>query len=148
MENIERFDRTVGLIFAKLYKSFPERITLVCRDVTDYDGADISLEDVNNYWLNQSHFKATMDWLIVAGFIWCRPPDDVPTSAYFDCCLSVKGLESLKATPAGLTGESLGAQLQSAAKSGLLDTVKSLSGQALSVGASMGFSAFKALVDS
>lgn len=143
-ENIERFDRNVGMIFAELYKSFPQRIPMDVNVARSTREEDFHPDQLDEYFADVAFFEATMNWLIEAGNIWCRPPSDLPTSVFFDCCLSIKGLESLKAIPDALTGESLGSQLQSAAKSGLLDTVKSLSGKALSVGATMGYSAVTA----
>lgn len=141
LDNIEKFDRTVGLIFAELYRRFPQRADLTMKDVCAPRYEEFDPNAADEYWEDERFFKDTMEWLIQSGYVWCRRPGNVPSNAFFECCLSVKGLESLKAIPDALSGKSLGSQLQDAAQSGLLDTVKSLSGKALSVGASMGYSA-------
>ncbi|MNN93398.1 hypothetical protein D3C81_2118280 [compost metagenome] len=62
--------------------------------------------------------------------------------------LTAKGLEVLKATPASLSSSSFGEQLQTAAKDGMLDTIKSLTNEALSRGVGLATSAAVAWANS
>ncbi|MGY2286853.1 hypothetical protein [Pseudomonas gingeri] len=141
--NIDEFDKAVGLILAELYKSFPIRITLEPILTEDNSAFDPTIEG----WKQRYHrqlaiFKFTMSWLIQSGYIWSEKQDDIAELAgvFKECVLSAKGLEVLK-TPDSLTGTSIGAQLQDAAKEGVLSSIKSLTGKALGIGAHMGYAA-------
>lgn len=148
--NIDEFDRAVGLILADLYQSFPIR-TLVEPSITEDNAkSDPTIEGwEQRYYHEIAIFKFTMSWLIQAGYIWAEKQDDISelSGVFEGCVLSAKGLEVLK-TPDSLTGTSIGAQLQDAAKEGVLSSVKSLTGKALGIGAQMGYAAAATWVNS
>lgn len=141
--NIDEFDKSVGLILAELYQSFPIRIILEPIVTEDQSAFDPTVEGWEQRYHHQlAIFKFTMSWLIQAGYIWSEKQDDVAELAgvFKECVLSAKGLEVLK-TPDSLTGRSIGTQLQDAAKEGIFSSVKSLTGKALGIGAQMGYGA-------
>jgi len=148
--NIDDFDKTVGVILATLYQSFPIRTVIEPSIVHEPSQSDPTIEGWDNrYFHQQSIFKYTMSWLIQAGYIWYEKQDGVPelSGIFKDCVLSTKGLEILK-TPDSLSGKSIGAQLQSAAKDGVFSSVKSLTEKALGIGAKMAYSSAAAWVAS
>lgn len=136
--NIEDFDKTVGLVFARLYQDFPIRQVI---DPTILD----SIVRVNTegwesrYQHHQKIFIATMIWLIEAGYLWASPVRDESSGVFLECVLSTKGLEVLN-TPSSL-GKTIGSTLKEAALSTSGDTIKDLAKEALTAGASfaMGF---------
>lgn len=141
--NIDEFDNAVGLILAELYQSFPIRIIVEPIIPDSISALDPSAEGSDqHYFRHVAIFKFTMSWLIQAGYIWSEKQDGVDElhGIFKECVLSAKGLEVLK-TPDSLNGISIGAQLQKAAKDGVLSSVKSLTQKALGIGAQMGASA-------
>ncbi|GAD61558.1 MULTISPECIES: hypothetical protein [Pseudomonadaceae] len=136
--NIERFDQATGLIFAQLYSEFPRRTTLTSGVLEPMIRSIVADSD----WLTElsakeSFFSNTMDWLLQAGFIWHHEKQSTFPTQYLGCVLTTKALEALKATPASLSGESLGQSLKEAATSGLLDSLKGLTNEVLSKGVHM-----------
>ncbi|WP_077046654.1 hypothetical protein [Pseudomonas sp. KK4] len=141
--NIDEFDNAVGLIFAELYQNFPIRILIEPRIAANSSPIDPTVDGWDKRYFHQlAIFKFTMSWLIQAGYIWSEKQDDMAELAgvFKNCVLSAKGLEILK-TPDSLSGASIGAQLQDAARDGVLSSVKSLTEKALGIGAKMGYSA-------
>lgn len=133
--NIDLFDQITGLVFSKLYQSFPVTETL---NVMSFMEAFPDRVDRPGQF-----FSDTLKWLITSGYLMGEP-DSKHSFTFHKCTLTAKGLEVLKAVPDSITGKSLGAQLQDAAKNGMLDSVKSLTGKALSAGAQITFSAASA----
>jgi hypothetical protein len=135
-DHIDEFDKTVGLIFGALYRSFPIRISV------DSDVMENKIEGVGPDWLERyasqnAIFGATMAWLIDAGYIWgTAHPDHM--NYFTECVLSTKGLEILT-MPSSISGASgsIGASLGKAAGSVVSDTVKDLAKEALTFGAQM-----------
>lgn len=133
--NIDLFDQIAGLVFSKLYQSFP--VTKTLSSMAFIQAFPNEIERPGEF------FSDTMSWLITSGYLMGEPDSKNPYT-FHKCTLTAKGLEVLKAVPDSITGKTLGAQLQDAAKSGMLDSVKSLTGKALSAGAHMTFSAVAA----
>ncbi|TFF13723.1 hypothetical protein EXW72_08340 [Pseudomonas sp. BCA14] len=136
--NIERFDQLAGRIFADLYEAFPLPKTL-----SDISHGEKGLDPVFNA---EFFFVATVRWLASSGYVTHGKQDN--RFVFEDCVLTAKGLEVLKATPDSLTESSIGSQLQDAAKSGLVDSVKTLVGKALAIGAAKGYTAAAAWISS
>jgi len=141
--NMERFDLLTGAVFAELYESFPEPVIL---DPYHYlqqiapDGQDQDVQSEQAFGAIE-FFGHTIHWLARTGYLTHNTKIRSDLSVFEDCVLTAKGLEVLKALPDSITGKTLGSQLQDAAKNGLLDSVKSLTGKALGIGASMSYSA-------
>ncbi|NIE73009.1 hypothetical protein F3J45_00825 [Pantoea sp. Ap-967] len=135
--NIDLFDKITGLIFSKLYQTFPVTGTLNVMSFMEAFPGEVDRPG--------EFFSATLKWLITSGYMMGEP-DSKHAYTFNKCTLTAKGLEVLKAVPDSITGKTLGAQLQDAAKSGMLDSVRSLTGKALSAGASMTFSAASAWI--
>ncbi|TWD52523.1 hypothetical protein [Pseudomonas sp. SJZ131] len=141
--NIDEFDKAVGLILAKLYQSFPMRILIEPIITESLSPFDPTIDGWDKpYFRQRDIFKCTMSWLIQAGYIWSEKQDGLAelSGIFKECVLSAKGLEVLKA-PDSLSGLSIGAQLQDAARDGVLSSIKSLTEKALGIGAKMGYSA-------
>lgn len=143
--NMERFDLLTGAIFAELYESFPEPVIL---DPFNFL-AQIAPEGQDQEIKNEQEFCApeffghTVRWLERTGYLThgSQQLHLAEHSIFADCVLTAKGLEVLKALPDSITGKTLGSQLQDAAKAGLIDSMKSLTGKALGMGASMSYAA-------
>jgi hypothetical protein len=146
--NIERFDLVTGAVFAFLYESFPEPVIL---DPIHYleqiapDGQDPDVREEQKFGAIE-FFGHTIHWLARTGYLTHDTRIRSDLSIFEDCVLTAKGLEVLKALPDSITGKTLGSQLQDAAKNGLMDSVKSLTGKALGIGASMSYNAAAAWV--
>lgn len=141
--NIDEFDKTVGLVFARLYQDFPIRKII---DPTILD----PLVKVNSegwedrFSHHQKIFIATMVWLIDAGYVWASPVRDEHSGVFLECVLSAKGLEVLN-TPSSL-GPSIGSTLKDAALSTSGDTIKDLAKEALTAGASIAIGFGKTII--
>ncbi|MGU0728808.1 hypothetical protein ACSESD_00745 [Pseudomonas aeruginosa] len=92
-------------------------------------------------------FGHSVAWLIATGYLSAERL--FPGASFRQAILTAKGLEVLKATPASLnSSSSFGEQLQTAAKDGMLDTIKSLTNEALSRGVGLATSAAVAWANS
>lgn len=143
--NMERFDLLTGALFARLYESFPEPVTLEPRPFLNQiapEGQDHEAQRVQSFNAIE-FFGYTINWLAQTGYLTHASQTQAELSIFDGCVLTAKGLEVLKALPDSVTGKTLGSQLQDAAKNGVLDSVKSLTGKALGLGASMSYSAAK-----
>lgn len=141
--NMERFDALTGAVFVALYESFPEPVILAPRPFLKHiapDGQDKVAQGEQAFGAIE-FFGHTIDWLARTGYLTHRTQTQSDLSVFEGCVLTAKGLEVLKAVPDSITGKTLGSQLQDAAKNGLLESVKSLTGKALGIGASMSYSA-------
>lgn len=146
--NMERFDLLTGAVFARLYESFPEPVTLEPYPFLEQiapEGQDHEAQRVQSFNAIE-FFGYTINWLEQTGYLTHSPQMRADLSIFDGCILTAKGLEVLKALPDSITGKTLGSQLQDAAKNGLLDSVKSLTGKALGIGASMSYSAAAAWI--
>lgn len=141
--NIECFDVLTGRIFADLYDSFPIPLEieqdsycalLVKRVKPESEGDDVVGEYFDSIADAQEFVDATFQWLNNAGYIDYEALSfDAATAV-----LTAKGLESLKLVPDVLTGKSLGDSLVEAVNEGLMDQLKSLTGQAIGAGVKLG----------
>ncbi|WP_049818735.1 hypothetical protein [Pseudomonas taiwanensis] len=141
--NMERFDLLTGAVFAQLYESFPEPVILDPYHFLAQIAPEGQDQDVQNEQAFGAieFFGHTIDWLTRTGYLTHTTTVRRELSIFEDCVLTAKGLEVLKALPDSVTGKNFGSLLQDAAENGLLDSVKSLAGKALAVGASMSYSA-------
>ena len=141
--NMERFDLLTGAVFAELFESFPEPVLLDPYAFLSQMAPDGQEEDVQREqaYTAIEFFGHTIDWLARTGYLTHSLQTQRELSLFENCVLTAKGLEVLKALPDSITGKTLGSQLQDAAKAGLLDSIKSLTGKALGVGASMTYAA-------
>jgi hypothetical protein len=133
--NIERFDQLTGLVFSKLYGSFPIPVDLYVMDFKEALIFERELSEDDKYRGGEpfDFFTGTIDWLIESGYIVERQKSSYAYK-FEDCILTAKTLEILKATPSTLSGESIGASLQEAAKGGMVEAIKTLANDALSKG--------------
>ncbi|HCT6277149.1 TPA: hypothetical protein OT304_000088 [Pseudomonas aeruginosa] len=136
--NIDTFNAVVGVIFSELYLSFP-----LPRDLNEGSVRKI-LGKEGDDWLtsfsrSEGFFRSTMDWLIHADYIWHEGTQSEFAKRYCRCVLSPKGLESLKATPTGIGGVSLGERIAEASKAGTLKVLGDFASQSLGIALSMAF---------
>jgi len=136
MTNIERFDQLTGQIFAELYEAFPMTVDLIDEAFTDVIvvAPPETEEGMDQLMTRDEFFSATLLWLINSGYVSVYEDVSKKHNLFLGCTLTAKALEALKATPSTLTGESIGASLQAAAKGGMVDAIKSLTNDALSKG--------------
>jgi hypothetical protein len=140
--NIDRFDQLAGKVFALLYESFPMTVSLTAEPFTAIIAVEPAetIEGHQQVFDTDEFFAASITWLAQSGYMAFTAQGIMPAT-FHQCTLTAKGLEVLKAIPDSLTGRSIGSQLQDAAKAGLLESVKSLTGKALGIGATMGYAA-------
>lgn len=132
--NIERFDQLTGRIFADLYEVFPMPRTLSDRSYSSIIEQDEQAADGKQSSDPGQFFTATIIWLVTSGYITTFQASLNGRYTYDGCVLTAKGLEVLKSTPSSLGGKSFGQSLQEAAKQGSIETIKKITGEALSVG--------------
>lgn len=134
MTNIERFNVLVGVIFAKLYESFPVPVELSVQDFVEQLVDDSELSDESEYIRGGygKFFTSTIVWLGDHGYLIRGSTIGVGTVR--GCVLTGSTLEILNAIPANLKvkGPSLGDQLVAAAKDSAKGKVKDLAGEFLS----------------
>ncbi|NBB11808.1 hypothetical protein [Pseudomonas sp. SLFW] len=141
--NVDRFDRLTGEIFAKLFQSFPMPIDLDYYDYTEIIAPDPihTPEGEVQVVEGQEFFQASVKWLVDSGYL-SLGRQVLSSTKIQQCVLTAQALAALKAVPDSLTGKSIGSQLQEAARGGMIDSVKSLTGKALGIGVGMGYTAF------
>ncbi|PNG32209.1 hypothetical protein A1395_22135 [Pseudomonas protegens] len=133
--NIERFDELTGLVFSKLYQSFPIAIDL---HVMQFADALVYDKPLNEDELSQGgepleFFDNTIQWLIESGYVVSRHISSYRYT-FETCTLTAKALEVLKAVPQSVGGETLGGRLAAAAADGATGKLKELAGEVLSKG--------------
>ena len=133
--NIEKFDELVGRIFAELYQQFPLPIRLDPANYCDQAVTECPHTYAPVPTADSKFFSATVVWLHSTGYLTYGHKDPENVTGFFDCVLTAKGLEVLKATPDSLSA-SLGERLTTAATSGAKEIVRSLTNQILGVGVS------------
>lgn len=154
MSNIDDFNAIVGVVFGKLYESFPiprpiyslETVIAVFQPKApdlppeklhqrtisqwlDGDETPEEKEDRERCNVLYSVFSAAMDWLKHEGFI--RTPEQ-DSLVYTDVVLSMKGLQSLSMIPAGLEapiGQQLLAETKRGSVKGVGDLAKRIVGE-------------------
>jgi len=105
MDNIEAFDLTVAVILAKLYKQFPQKLSLECDSFCEE-------LDIPNYTKEEKIklCSATMTFLQENDFIVSNSKNNSIAYAYVS--LTIKGLTALKSEPKSLSNnESIGKRL-------------------------------------
>lgn len=133
--NIDRFDQLTGLVFSKLYQSFPIAIDLNVMQFAEaliYE-APISEHEQRSGGEPYEFFDNTIQWLIESGYVVSRYSSSYPCT-FASCTLTAKALEVLKAIPQSVGGETLGGRLTAAAKDGATSKLKELAGEVLSKG--------------
>ena len=139
--NIQKFDHLASKIFADLYESFPVPRIIWLGDYisTVFEVSPPDDENMGEEAISAVDFyQHTMDWLEKAGFIEVLDRNHVGET---QVGLTARGLEALKLVPDSLKGEkSLGEQLTEAAKAGVLDQIRELTGKVIGAGVSMGAS--------
>lgn len=135
--NMERFDRLTGAVFARLYESFPEPVTL---DAQPFLHSIVAADQDQATQCDQAFnapefFSCTLRWLAGTGYFTHGSQGEQSPYTFTECVLTAKGLEVLKAVPTSIkTQQSIGQSLQDAAKRGAIDSIKKLTGEALSTG--------------
>lgn len=134
MTNIERFNVLVGVIFAKLYETFPVPVELSVQNFAEQLVDDDELIDKGEYMKGGyvKFFTSTVSWLSNHGYL--MKGSTLSGGTVRDCVLTASTLEILNAMPDNLQvkGPSLGDQLISATKDSVKDKVKDLGGELLS----------------
>lgn len=146
--NIGKFNYYVGVIFAKLYSSFPcrsriEYLEIIgaseCPETTDMEGRwtglyirDGELENLSNEF---EFLHETLQWLHETGYL----VGTVGLShggRYATVTLSPKGLEILKIVPSSITpelsGKSIADELSEALEASAKEKISEVAGKALS----------------
>ncbi|MFM5495225.1 hypothetical protein ACET9I_01430 [Aeromonas veronii] len=142
--NIEQFDEIAGLVFARLYDSFPIPIYL---DVGEYTGGKplrisfSQFHETNSKEADMAYY--TISWLLESGYINAIPHNSGGFwKGFSDVVLTAKGLETMKATPDSLTAP-MGERIKDAVKQDGREVARSLVSQALSIGLALGVNALK-----
>lgn len=151
--NIEKFNEITGQVLAYLYVSFPVPVDLSPASIGIDAAPDGEYAPTSGLVAggkpkteDELFFGHSVAWLIATGYL---SADRLLSGVFFcQAVLTAKGLEVLKATPASLSSSSFGEQLQTAAKDGMLDTIKSLTNEALSRGVGLATSAAVAWANS
>ncbi|WP_281083921.1 hypothetical protein [Klebsiella quasivariicola] len=135
--NIDKFDEITGMLFAKLFSSFPEPVDIRLEDYVPEE--DIApLEHIDPWILEEARceFVAhSIRWLIESGYITIFNFNN-DGHVFYGVVLTAKGLECLKMTPDSLR-PSAGTQLAAAASSGSMEVLKSVVNQVLGAGISI-----------
>lgn len=133
--NIDIFDCVVGIVFAKLYASFPVRTYIDYKSLDEMQPQPDDLDWLSKYARQKTLFSSTMSWLVDAGYVWCSIRDE-SSGSFSDCVLTPKGLEILN-LPSSLEGSSIGASLRKAVIDTSGEALKDLAKTALSKGAAL-----------
>ncbi|NWB73918.1 hypothetical protein HX805_15770 [Pseudomonas sp. G5001] len=136
--NIQKFDRLTGAIFAKLYAAFPVHVPLTHEE---FRYLLLPEEEIEGLHFSESgelkqrsieFFFSSIEWLTVSGYIIHK--GSTPGNPHtYQCVLSAKALEALKSTPSNLGGDTLGSKIADAAKAGTKSVLGELSSQALGI---------------
>jgi hypothetical protein len=148
MKNIDRFNLLTGLIFARLYETFPVSSSLFVEDLTkDYEAATGRKFVIDSKEL-QLLFSETMFWLRDGDYIAFSIPAKrerdsfgapwVNEEGFGLITLSVKGLETLRKKPKSLNIRlSLGEQIANAVKVGAINQIGELVSATFAIGANL-----------
>mgnify|MGYP003601111286 FL=1 len=128
--NIELFDCYTGMVFGKLYRSFPLPVSISAEDFIDYKtlraGTREALEK------EESLFLATIKWLADVGYIHF---DGMSGVSFFEVILTNNGLLILRALPqAAEEGSTLGEKMTQSINEENTDSLRGLVTEALSLG--------------
>lgn len=132
--NIDRFDRLAGAVFARLYESFPVGVDLNSMDFSKVISPSEEHDELFCQIFNQDEFfSSTVFWLRDAGFITFSNTT-LDNSMAYQCRLTAKALQVLKCTPESVGGETLGGRLGDAVKQGTMVVLKTVANEALNRG--------------
>ncbi len=113
MNNIDAFNIAVAEIFGQCYKEFPLRVDISKLGIGVAIKTAFGDDPDGVFNLAEKEYliaEEAMNWLIEAGYLWCRNPRK-PIS-FEGVTLTPKGLEVLNATPNSLVSQtSLGEYL-------------------------------------
>lgn len=143
MNNIDRFNYFVGLIFGRLQREFPQKVRAYSPEIlgaTACDDADalgnwkgICMRDSQRIDLNEEleFLWSTLTWLKETGYL-IGTVEPTPRGRVATVTLSPKALEVLKAVPSTLEGkETLGEQLEGALNAAAKDKISEIAGKGL-----------------
>jgi hypothetical protein len=154
MRNIDKFDEIAGIVFAKLYESFPMRIDFNAEDISSLmkdtgnkEGGDEAEEaeeakEAEEAFNDSTRFiPDTIRWLKEEGYITMQSA--TMDSHFINVTLTGKGLSSLKSTPDSVSGKlSTGEQLSEAIKTGGREALINATNQVLFAGFRLAISGF------
>ena len=129
--NIKKFNEITGITLASLYESFPIKKTFIVESLfpeTIPDPFDAPLINHDAIFVTE-----TISWLVEHGYISANIQYGY---SFSDAVLTAKGLELLKLIPNSLE-LSFGDQLAEAAKSGIKDTIVSVTSSVLTTGTAL-----------
>lgn len=133
VSNIDKFNDLTGRVFGELYMSFPMPTNLVAEKFVGSAVAWNEEHQMNLPSKDAEFFIATAGWLIGAGYINGTVS---PFTHVSEAVLTAKGLDTLNATPRGLThAHSLREQLTEIAREGSKESFKGLLAEELITGA-------------
>lgn len=130
--NIEKFNEIVGIIFGKLYESFPLKIDLLSIEVIGEplqysDG--IYSDELCTTVEDHRFFLDTVDWLMTNGYL----AGTMSSASCHRAVLTAEGLEVLKAIPDSLETP-LGDRIKETLKTESKEALRSLVSQTLGIG--------------
>ena len=132
MNNIDKFNEFVGLLFADLYKSFPTPFNI---NASTYLEEIISEDDEQGAFDYTQFVIHSCRWLNSSGYIQLDGSEYIGGSADYHIVLTEKGLETMKLTPDSLEShESIGELLVDSAKNNAIESAGELAAKALSFG--------------
>ncbi|MHA1009587.1 hypothetical protein [Enterobacter roggenkampii] len=134
--NIDKFDEITGRIFANLYETFPQPITINFEEyTTSLATSNDPVDGVIHNYFERQFVSDSVVWLRDSGYITSVSNDEY---SIHGTILTAKGLECLKKVPASLDPRpSFGSQLVEAVRGGSLDAVKTLSSTVITAGAAL-----------
>ncbi len=137
--NIDKFDEVTGMLFAKLFSTFPEPVDIRLEDyVPEEDEQEVISEDSAQWIVDQNRrefVEHTINWIVDSGFITSYNFNR-EQGIFSGVILTAKGLECLKMTPDSLQA-SAGTELAAAARTGSIELLKSIVNQVLGAGISI-----------
>ncbi|MCC6076838.1 hypothetical protein ACFPTX_03970 [Pseudomonas sp. GCM10022188] len=132
--DIDRFDRLTGAVFARLYESFPVGVDLNSMEFSRVISPSEEHDELFCQIFNQDEFfNSTVFWLRDAGFITFSNTT-LDNSMAYQCRLTAKALQVLKCTPERVGGETLGGRLGDAVKQGTMVVLETVANEALNRG--------------
>ncbi|EHD22630.1 MULTISPECIES: hypothetical protein [Brenneria] len=127
--NIEKFNELVGIIFAKLYESFPLKRDLFTDDILGKEFLASNSQEIGTSAEDEIFFLDSIDWLLMSGYIVGARS----SGGCHNVVLTAKGLEVLKAVPQSLNSP-LGERIVAAVNAEGRKALSSLVSQALGLG--------------
>lgn len=124
MDSMEKFNKLVGILFGKLYESFPVALEVEPETFLDSIIDELDAEGAFGF---SDYFDSTVRWLDMAGYVWIVQDRSADYAPHFDVVLSERGLEALRRVPSSLEGNaSIGERLVAYSKSKASDAIGTL----------------------